>query len=248
MSKVSIIIPTLNEAEYLARSLHYLTLLNPSAKDIIIVDGGSTDNTLKIAQAAAIAQTSKVILLSSPPGRAQQMNRGAQRATGQFLCFLHADTLVPDDLTDLIHKTLFNPKIACGGFISIMAGATQTRWSTSLHNALKTYYAPLLFRPLQFFRGLRVLFGDQVMFCRRQDFLDCNGFDSNLPIMEDADLCVKLSKKGKVQQINRTVQSSDRRVAQWGTVKANLIYLFIGCLWGAGVPATKLKQFYDDVR
>lgn len=244
---VSIIIPTLNEAGYLARSLHYLTLLNPPAKEVIIVDGGSTDKTKNIAQNSEIFKARRATLLSSQPGRAVQMNLGAQQATGDILCFLHADTLVPDDLIAIITRTLADPKIAGGGFISIMAGATKTRWSTTLHNALKTYYAPLIFRPFQFFKGLRLLFGDQVMFCRKQDFLSCNGF-SDLPIMEDADLCVKLAKKGNIKQINRTVQSSDRRVAQWGALKANFIYLSIGTLWGIGVSAPRLKQFYEDIR
>jgi GT2 family glycosyltransferase len=86
------------------------------------------------------------------------------------------------------------------------------------------------------------------MFCRRQDFLDCGGFDAELPIMEEADLCMKLTRYGRLCQVNRVVQSSDRRVAQWGTLKANFIYLMIGCLWGIGVPAQTLKRFYDDVR
>jgi GT2 family glycosyltransferase len=76
-----------------------------------------------------------------------------------------------------------------------MVGAETTRWGISLHNYLKTYYAPLLFRPHLFFRGLRLLFGDQVMFCRRADFWDCGGFNEALPIMEDGDLCLRLLNK-----------------------------------------------------
>lgn len=247
-SEVSIIVPTLNEGAYLARSLRHLRLLDPPAKEIIVVDGGSTDDTLAIAQKSEIFAEQSVCLLSSVAGRSRQMNAGAAKATGDILCFLHADTLVPDDLVAVIAETLSDSKVTCGGFISIMAGPTQTRWSTTLHNALKTYYAPLLFHPVQFFRGLRLLFGDQVMFCRYQDFWDCDGFDSDLPIMEEADLCVKLAQKGKIKQVNRTVQSSDRRVAQWGALKANFIYLAIGLLWGMGVSAVRLKRFYEDVR
>lgn len=243
MIQVSIVIPTLNEAASLERTLRCLSILNPPAWEIWLVDGGSQDETVEIAQ-----RMGAKVLHSEQRGRSPQMNLGAEYATGDYLCFLHADTLVPDDLVSLIEHTLSNPRIACGGFISLMSGAERTRWIISLHNCLKTYYAALIFRPHLFARGLRVLFGDQVMFCRRKQFREAGGFDTTLPIMEDADLCRKLLRFGSIRQINRVVVSSDRRVARWGFWKANAIYLLIGCLWGMGVSATTLKKFYDDVR
>jgi len=244
VAEVSIIIPVLNEARCLGRTLRYLTLLDPPAHEVIVVDGGSTDATVAIAEAAGVT-----VAIAPHRGRAPQMNLGAELATGEMLCFVHGDTSVPDDLVTLISTTLANPQIAGGGFISVMAGDQATRWGITLHNSLKTHYAPLLFRPHRYLRdGLRVLFGDQAMFCRRADFWACGGFDATLPIMEDADLCLRLSKRGRLYQVNRTVQCSDRRVAAWGVLKANAIYFAIGFLWGLGVPATRLKQLYDDVR
>jgi len=251
LSRVSIIIPTLNEAGYLERTLRHLGLLEPPAWEIVVVDGGSDDGTVALAERAgkALAQGPKVqTLVCQQRGRSPQMNQGAHIATGEILCFLHADTTVPDDLVAVIQRTLSDPTVACGGFISLMAGPRSTRWGVSLHNYLKTYYAPLLFRPHLFFKGLRLLFGDQVMFCRRDDFWQCGGFDSTLPILEDGDLCRKLVHRGRICQINRTVQSSDRRVARWGALKATAIYLYIGLLWGFGAPASYLKQFYPDER
>ena len=243
MSNISIIIPTLNEASCLGRTLRNLSLLYPPAKEIIIVDGGSKDETI------AIAKTSNVQVINCEKrGRSRQMNQGALAATGDVLCFLHADTLVPDDLVTVIEQTLTNKNIACGGFISLMTGTTTTRWGISLHNYLKTYYAPLMFKPHLFVKGLRLLFGDQVMFCRRSDFLETGGFDVNIPIMEEADLCLKLVQKGRIKQVNRIVQSSDRRVAHWGSLKATAIYLYIGILWGLGVSPEYLKKFYQDIR
>jgi rSAM/selenodomain-associated transferase 2 len=243
MTRVSIIIPTLNEAGSLGRTLRQLSFLDPAPWEVLVVDGGSEDETV------AIAQNAQMRVITSPGrGRSVQMNQGAVAATGEILCFLHADTSVPDDIVGVIEQTLADQTIACGGFISLMVGAVTTRWGVSLHNYLKTYYAPLLFRPHLFFKGLRLLFGDQVMFCRRRDFWAVGGFDNAIAILEEADLCLKLVKLGRICQVNRIVQSSDRRVAHWGSLKATAIYLSIGFLWGLGVPPTYLKQFYEDIR
>ena len=244
VAQVSIIIPVLNEASCLGRTLRHLDILAPPAAEIIVVDGGSTDATLTIAK-----DYGATVVVAERSGRAVQLNLGARLAAGDILCFLHGDTRVPDDVVALMGQTLENPNIACGGFISVMTGTRTTRWGISLHNTIKTHYAALLFRPHRYFRDrLRILFGDQVMFCRRGDFWACGGFDDTLGIMEDADLCLKLSRLGHIYQINRLVQSSDRRVASWGALKANFIYLAIGFLWGMGVSSRWLKRFYEDVR
>ena len=251
MSRVSIIIPTLNEAPCLGRTLRQLSLLVPPAEEVLVVDGGSEDKTVELAKQICESfakRTRARVITSTERGRSVQMNQGAQEATGEILCFLHADTLVSDDLVAVIEHTLADKTVACGGFISLMTGSTTTRWGVSLYNYVKTYYAPLIFRPHLFVKGLRLLFGDQVMFCRREDFWKVGGFDTALPIMEEADLCLKLVELGRIRQVNRIVQSSDRRVVHWGSLKATAIYLSIGFLWGLGVPATYLKKFYDEIR
>ncbi|MGV0023608.1 TIGR04283 family arsenosugar biosynthesis glycosyltransferase [Phormidesmis priestleyi] len=251
MSQVSIVIPTLDEAACLERTLRQLTILHPPAWEIIVADGGSKDDTIALAERHLESINSTIrtkIIQCDRRGRSTQMNAGANAATGQILCFLHADTRMPDDVISVIEQTLTDPKIACGGFISLMVGEQKTRWGISLHNYLKTYYAPLLFRPHLFIKGLRLLFGDQVMFCRRADFWECGGFDEALPIMEDGDLCRKLLRRGRIWQVDRVVQSSDRRVKKWGAWKATALYLYIGILWGIGASTSYLKRFYEDIR
>jgi rSAM/selenodomain-associated transferase 2 len=241
--RVSIIIPALNEAATLARTLRCLSILEPPVWEVLVVDGGSRDETAAIAKAAAVP-----VVISQQKGRSVQMNLGAEIATGDVLCFLHADTLVPDHLVSIVDRTLADPAIAAGGFISIMTGVTTTRWEFALLNTIKTYLMPALLRPYEFSKGFRLLFGDQVIFCRRRDFLASGGYDPAMPIMEEADLCLKLMNYGRICQVNRTVQSSDRRVAKWGTLKAIVIYLSIGILWSIGVSPTILKRFYAEIR
>lgn len=248
MPSVSIIIPTLNEEKDLPRTLRLLQRLCPEPHEIIIADGGSTDQTVSLAEAMRSCFRLLHVIRCPERGRACQMNAGAAKATGDLLCFLHADTALPDDALRVIEQTLSDPKTVMGGFISIMRGPHTTRWLTSFHNYIKTYYAPLLFRPLLFFRGGRLLFGDQVLFCRREQFTAVGGYTDAMPIMEEADLILKLVSFGRIRQVNRIVESSDRRVARWGFWKANGLFLAIGFLWGVGCSPAKLKRWFEDIR
>lgn len=242
MQTISIIIPCYNEEAYIASTLACLQNLNPAPLEVLLVDGGSTDQTLFITEGFPV----KVI--SSAKGRAEQMNVGATQASGDLLCFIHADTLVPQDILKWIQATLVNPKIACGAFVSVMKGR-RTRWFTSFHNYIKTYYAPFIYRPhLCLFKGLRLLFGDQVIFCRRKDFQKVGGFDPGDLVMEEANFCLRMNKLGRIKQIHHVVESSDRRVAHWGEFKANVIYFFMAVGWALRIPSHKLAQYYRDIR
>src|SRR5260221_10521143 len=92
-----------------------------------------------------------------------------------------------------------------------------------------------------------LLFGDHAMFFRRADFLAVGGCDPTLLVMEEADLCIRFHRLGRTRLVNRVVITSDRRVAAWGALRANWIYLKVGARWGLGFRKG-LERHYPDVR
>ena len=240
---VSVIIPTLNEAQTLPRTLENLASLAPAVQEVIVVDAGSTDDTRRIAE-----DFGSSVFDSKKRGRAAQMDVGARQAKGDYLVFLHADTLVPADLLDCVHRVLSNQKNALGGFVSLMKGSRTRGWFSFL-NYIKTYLCPMFYRPRAFFtRRLKLLFGDQVMFCRKSDYIQVGGFDTDMSVMEEADFCLKMSRVGRAKMVHRLVYSSDRRVAEWGFWKANRIYWYIAFGWAFGVNNRKMADLYTDIR
>jgi len=244
MRNLSIIIPTLNEEDYLEDTLKRVFQLKPPAYEVIVVDGGSNDLTMLVASRFLVRTIS-----ISQNNRSVQMNVGASVAQGELLCFLHADTLVPYNLTSLIEQSMQQPNLVLGGFISLMRGPKKVRYFTSSLNYLKTYLCPLIYHPYAyFFKGLRLIFGDQVMFCRKKDFRKINGFDKNVPIMEEADFCLRINMLGKIRQFPQKVYTSDRRVRELGFWKAHFIYFAVLILWAFGASPHWLKQLYKDIR
>ncbi len=239
---VAIVVPALDEEAALPRLLHSLAILDPPPAEIILVDGGSTDRTAALARAAGIR-----VIEHTARGRAHQINRGVSGARSPLICVLHADTVLPGDAVSVIRDVLADRGVALAGFLPLIRGPRRVRWGTSLHAWTKTWYAALLFRPHLFLRGGRLLFGDQAMFFRRADFAAVGGCDTTLAVMEDADLCIRLCRLGRVRQVNRMVTTSDRRIAAWGPLRANWIYLKVGVRWGLGLRRS-LDRHYPDVR
>ena len=239
---VAIVIPTLNEAKTIGQLARRLSILDPPPAEILLVDGGSSDETIELARAAGLR-----VIEHREVGRAAQINRGVAEASSPLICILHADTGLPEDAVAVIRQTLEERSVSLAGFTPLISGPKKVRWATSLHNWLKTWYAPLLFRPHLFARGLRLLFGDHAMFFRRQDFLSVGGCSLKMTVMEDADLCIKMVRLGRVRLVNRVVMTSDRRIEEWGEVKATWIYLKVGIQWAVGLRG-RLQEDYPDVR
>ncbi len=238
MTDVAIVIPAWNEAGTLPRLRRHLDLLDPPPAEILLVDSGSSDGTAAAAGFTAIR---------SGRGRAQSINAGVAAVRSPLVCVLHADTFLPDDAVAVIRRVMAEPGVALAGFTPVISGPETVRWATTAHNWVKTWYAPLLFRPRGFVRGLRLLFGDHAMFFRRADFLAVGGCDETLAVMEDADLCLRLSRRGRVRLVNRIVLTSDRRVARWGEWRANWVYLSVGVRWGLR-RRKRLAENYPDIR
>ncbi len=240
--RVTILIPALNEEAALPLTIKCLMALDPPADEWLLVDGGSSDATVILAQTAGLRT-----ITSPTRGRGAQINCGVEAAVGDIVCVLHADSLLPVDAVTVIRTAMTDPTLALSSFLPRISGPSGTRWGTTLHNWAKTYYAPLITRPHLFVRGVRLLFGDHAMFFRRSDFLKLGGCDPALAIMEEADLCIKFAALGKIRIQRRWVWTSDRRIAAWGPLKANWIYFKVGILWAIGARA-RLGHHYPDVR
>ena len=238
---VSLLVPVLDEERALPVLVDALARLDPPPREILLVDGGSSDASVAIAKEAGWR------ILECEKGRALQINRGVEQAEGELVCVVHADTLPPGDMVRIIEDTLADRKVALASFTPVIRGPNKIRWGTTLHNWAKTWYAPLLTRPHLFMRGLRLLFGDHAMFFRRADFMRVGGCTPGDVAMEEADLCVKFAKLGKVKMVPQRVYTSDRRIAAWGPLKANWIYFKVGMLWAFGLR-DRMGQHYPDVR
>ena len=238
---VTLLIPVLDEAKALPALVEQVAALDPAPQEILLVDGGSADETVAIARNAGWS------VLDCERGRAKQINAGVGAARGGKVCVLHADTEPPRDLVAVVEHTLADERISLAGFPTILRGPDKTRWGTSFHNWIKTWYAPLFLRPHLFFRGVRLLFGDHAMFFRKAQFLAAGGCDPGTPVMEEADLCIRMAEYGRVKLVPRVIYTSDRRVAEWGALKANWIYFKVGMMWAFGARE-RLADHYPDIR
>lgn len=226
MIMVSIIIPVLNEEKNIEKSLIQFNRLKGD-KEIIVVDGGSSDNTRQIAERFA-----KVVL--SEKGRANQMNKGAAKVRGDILWFVHLDSIINEESIEKIQLAI-DEKYVGGGF------------------SLKFYdYDTLFMKYISTTSNLRakylgLYFGDQGIFVRRDIFEGIGGYPRQ-EIMEDWELSLLMKKMGKLKLINTTIGTSARRFKNGGQLKTHLLMHKIKLLYLLGTPTDKLAKIYKDVR
>jgi len=218
---VSFVIPVLNEAAVVADQLDELRRRFPAA-EIIVVDGGSEDGTVP----AALRRCDQVLIGS--PGRAAQMNLGADVAAGDYLCFLHADT------RPLFDAAVFDAVLAQGpawGFCRVRLTGRGPR-----------------FRVIEWFMNRRsqataVATGDQMLFVERGLFARSGGFD-NIPLMEDVACCKRLRRVAAPVVVAEGVLTSSRRWEEGGALRTVLRMWCLRLAYFIGVSPDRLWRHY----
>ena len=226
--RFSIIIPVFHEAENINPLLNHLNTRESTANyEIIVIDGSSTNDTIK-----AISDK-KVISTSSKKGRACQMNAGANKAKGQILLFLHADTFLPKNVFSIINKEFSQNNFVVGVF------------------SLKIDSKKILFRLLTKFINLRskltrVPYGDQVIFVKSDFFKKIGGF-KGIEIMEDIEFMRRIKKLNvPIVIVPEKVYTSPRRWGKEGILRCTFRNWMIRLLYYLGIHPKKIVKYYKS--
>ena len=215
-------IPVLNERDTIAGQLEDLSARFPGS-ELIVVDGGSTDETVR--QALPLCSS----LLVSPPGRAGQMNMGADVARGEYVFFLHADSLPTIDSAGLANALTETPD---WGFCRVRLSGRRTafrviEWAMN-HRSRLTGVAT----------------GDQMLFVRRDVLVHIGGF-ARIPLMEDVEICKRLRRLGPPLILAQPVVTSSRRWEERGVLATVMQMWVLRLEYFFGVsPHTLWRQYY----
>lgn len=227
---ISVIIPIYNEAPqadfYLERLAKQVESIPAEALEIILVDGGSQDQTWEICQAYPFA------LFRSPrSGRAGQMNFGAEGAKGDIFLFLHLDSQLPPDFTQGIQAVLAQPGVGAGAF----------RFRVDLEGRRYRLLEHLVNLRSQL---CRLPYGDQGLFMKKETFWALGGF-ADLPIMEDYDLVRRLGRQRRIALAPLALVTSGRRWRKLGFWKTGAINQLMILGYHGGVSPTRLARWYS---
>ena len=223
---ISVIISVLDDAEALGLALS--STQDCTAVERIVVDGGSSDESVEVAQSWGVK------VLQSLPGRARQMNRGAEVAEGAFLVFLHADTRLPEGFDHHVRRILREAGVAAGAFqLKIDAPSAKLRLIERAANWRSRY--------------LQMPYGDQAIFLRAELFREMGGFP-DLPIMEDFQLIRRLQGEGRIVIAPAAVLTSARRWKQLGALGTTLLNQWMILGFYLGFEPARLARWYSAKR
>ncbi|RKN83313.1 TIGR04283 family arsenosugar biosynthesis glycosyltransferase [Ulvibacterium marinum] len=222
--KISIIVPILNEADYIGKLLSCLQneIAPEHVEEILVIDGGSTDSSLKIAEEYGAT------IVHSEKGRAKQMNLGAQMAKAEILYFLHADTLPPKNFV------LYILEAVKGGF---QAGCFQMQFDSN--SRFLKFFAWFTRINHQICRG-----GDQSLFVTKRLFQNSKGFNEDYKIYEDNEFIGRLYKKTKFKVLPLQVKTSARRYDKVGAIRLQYHFGVIHLKNYLGAGPDQLYDYY----
>ena len=225
MLQLSVIIPALNEGGQITGTLKDLSPVRDAGHEVIVVDGGSSDDTVQ--QASGYADQ----VIAGPKGRARQMNAGADKARGDVLWFLHADTRVPGEAVQEL-------------VAAIDAGNKWGRFNVRLSGS------NIMFRLIERMMNLRscltgIATGDQGIFVQRSVFESVGAFP-DISLMEDVALSTALKKNAHPVCLRTTLITSSRKWEQHGIVKTILLMWRLRLAYALGADPDELaKRYYS---
>lgn len=209
---LSIITPVLNEEENIPGFLAHIDALEGDI-ELIVVDGGSTDNTWTALKGAAGSFSHRFLLLSSPAGRGIQMNAGAHHAAGTVLLFLHVDCRVTPDAPEVISRALEREGVIGGGFCHTFASGDPLL-------SLTSRFGNLLAARMQTF------FGDFGIFIKKEAFSAIGGYEP-LPYLEDVEFSRAARRHGRLVLVDRPISVSPRRYLRKGKYRLSAVYILV---------------------
>ena len=219
----SIIIPTLNEERVLSENtLFFKKIKDKLNAEIIVVDGGCDDATIHVAKSFSCK------LVKSNPSRSKQQNIGANYATGDFLIFMHADTIISDEAIKYIEMLT---KDFIWGFFKVSLNLNKTKYK------VLSYLINLRSRIFNYATG------DQVLIIQKNFFIKNKGF-KNIYLMEDIELTNRIKRIKKPTLINEYAFTSARRWEAKGFIKTIIMMRLLRILYYFGTSDKLLLKIY----
>jgi len=225
--KISIIIPVLNEASVIVQSLSSLQPFRQKGHEVIVVDGGSDDDTMFLSKPLADR------VIQSPRGRSRQMNTGTTLARGDLLLFLHADTFLPEGADQIINEEIKRRKKVWGHFDVKLSGR---HWLLRIVELLMNLRSRLS----------HIATGDQGIFVKREIFEALGGFPE-IDLMEDITLSKILKRYGRPICLWQRVLTSSRRWETKGLFRTIFLMWFLRLAYFYKVDPKRLIKLYSPI-